>query len=83
MFTCENWGEAVSFSYLGSLASSGGNLSDELSFDIQKAQLTFIQLRHLSRQHDIRLPITLEFCVCPQNHCFVVHCSPMQVMVGA
>ena len=45
------------FTYLGSLISPNGLVSDEISARIQKARLAFANLRHLWRRRDIRLSI--------------------------
>ncbi|TNN09975.1 endonuclease-reverse transcriptase, partial [Schistosoma japonicum] len=44
-----------SFTYLGSLISADGLVTDEISARIQKARLAFAKLRHLWRRQDIRL----------------------------
>ncbi|TNN10218.1 endonuclease-reverse transcriptase, partial [Schistosoma japonicum] len=43
------------FTYLGSLISADGLVTDEISARIQKARLAFAKLRHLWRRRDIRL----------------------------
>ncbi|KAH9587009.1 Tuftelin-interacting protein 11 [Schistosoma haematobium] len=43
------------FTYLGSLISLCGLVCDKISVRIQKARLTFVNLRHLWRRRDIRL----------------------------
>ncbi|KAK4468373.1 hypothetical protein MN116_000167 [Schistosoma mekongi] len=43
------------FTYLGSLITPGGSVSDEISARIQKARLAFANLRHLWRRRDIRV----------------------------
>ncbi|CAH8297389.1 unnamed protein product [Schistosoma turkestanicum] len=43
------------FTYLGSLISADGLVTDEISARIQKARLAFANLRHLWRRRDIRL----------------------------
>ncbi|VDO85367.1 unnamed protein product, partial [Schistosoma curassoni] len=45
------------FTYLGSVTSSNGLVSDDISARIRKARLTFVNLRHLWRRRDIRLSI--------------------------
>ncbi|CAI2733840.1 unnamed protein product [Schistosoma spindalis] len=45
------------FTYLGSLISPNGSVSDEISTQIRKARLTFTNLRHLWRRRDIHLSI--------------------------
>ncbi|VDO61486.1 unnamed protein product [Schistosoma margrebowiei] len=45
------------FTYLGSLISPNGSVSDEISAQIRKARLAFANLRHLWRRRDIRLSI--------------------------
>ncbi|CAH8662896.1 unnamed protein product [Schistosoma haematobium] len=45
------------FTYLGSLISPNGLVSDEISARIRKARLAFAKLRHLWRRRDIRLSI--------------------------
>ncbi|VDO84836.1 unnamed protein product [Schistosoma margrebowiei] len=45
------------FTYLGSLISPNGLVSDEISTRIRKARLTFANPRHLWRRRDIRLSI--------------------------
>ncbi|CAH8548641.1 unnamed protein product [Schistosoma curassoni] len=45
------------FTYLGSLISPNGLVSDEISARIRKARLAFANLRHLWRRRDIRLSI--------------------------
>ena len=45
------------FTYLGSLISPNGLVSDEISIRIQKARLAFANLRHLWRRRDVRLSI--------------------------
>ncbi|VDO97020.1 unnamed protein product [Schistosoma margrebowiei] len=45
------------FTYLGSLISPNGLVSDEISERIPKARLAFANLRHLWRRRDIRLSI--------------------------
>ncbi|KAH9591020.1 hypothetical protein MS3_00003469 [Schistosoma haematobium] len=45
------------FTYLGSLISHNGLVSDEISARIRKARLAFANLRHLWRRRNIRLSI--------------------------
>ncbi|VDP52628.1 unnamed protein product, partial [Schistosoma margrebowiei] len=45
------------FTYLGSLISPNGLVSDKISARIRKARKTFANLRHLWRRRDIRLSI--------------------------
>ncbi|CAH8675424.1 unnamed protein product [Schistosoma haematobium] len=45
------------FTYLGSVISPIGLVSDEISARIRKARLAFANLRHLWRRRDIRQPI--------------------------
>ncbi|VDP60588.1 unnamed protein product [Schistosoma mattheei] len=55
------WSEAVervdNFTYLESLISPNGLVSDEISARTRKARLVFTNLRHLWRRRDIRLSI--------------------------
>lgn len=67
-------GEVERFSYSDSSMSPSGRLSDEVSSHIQKARLTFANLRHLRRNHDNRLSVKRRACITPINS--VLLCGP-------
>ncbi|VDO49439.1 unnamed protein product [Schistosoma margrebowiei] len=58
------------FTYLGSLISPNGLVSDEIPARIRKARLAFANLRHLWRRRDIRLSIKKTSILRSSPFCF-------------